>query len=394
MKKLSRHRMFFLYVSIVIVSVFSIISALSLYGSIHNLLIEEKGKKALSVSIAVAKIVEQDYPSFQKLLDAKEYREGQYDEDYYIKMQQIFQEINVQSGVKFVYCGKRLSTEKMVYLFDGESPGSKLFSPLGSVDDLDELEKMVYADQRPRYSSIVNNSVWGDLLTGVCPITDPYTGEAVAHIGVDVSAEQISSSLKGIKELIFFNAFLFTVIISFIIYRLLSTNLFFMETDYLTGLHSKGYEERFVEQLIKKSTMSGKSFPLIMIDFDDFKAINDLYGHHFGDSVLKQVAKIIQICTRSIDCCARYGGDEFIIVLPEANLEYASFVCQWVLNEVSKLDVRAKDGQSVPVSISIGVALWKKGMNFEQILEHADKALYQSKRTGKGKMVIYHEDFE
>lgn len=393
MKKLSGSRMVFLYVTIVIVSVVSLVSALSLYSSIKNLLVEERGRKALGVSIAVAKIIEQDYTSFRKLLDVEDYEEGNYDWSYYIKMQQVFQEINVQSNVKFVYCGKRISPEEMVYLFDGESPGSKLFSPLGSGDDLDAIEKKVYSEKRPNYTSIVADSDWGELLTGVAPIRDPYTGEAVAHVGVDVSAEQIYSSLAGIKKLIVINAILFVIITSLIIYKLLSMNLFFMENDYLTGLHSKGYEERFLEQLIKKSTISGKSFPLIMIDFDDFKVINDEYGHHFGDCVLKQVADIIQVCTRSIDCCARYGGDEFIIVLPEANLEYASFVCHWLLKEVSKLSLITKDGRPVPVSISIGIALWKRGMTAEQILEQADKALYHSKGTGKGRMVIYREGF-
>lgn len=394
MKKISGSRMIFLYITIVIVSVVSLISSLYLYNSVQNLLVEERGRKALGVSIAVAKIIQQDYASFRKLLEVDNYGEGNYDESYYIRMQQIFQEINVQSNVKFVYCGKRISDEEMVYLFDGESPGSVLFSPIGSADDLDAVEKKTYAEKKPNYTSIVTDSDWGELLTGVAPIRDPYTGEAVAHVGVDVSAEQIYKSLSGIKKLIVINAILFILITTLIIYKLLSMNLFFMENDYLTGLHSKGFEERFLDQLIKKSTITGKAFPLIMIDFDDFKLINDVYGHHFGDCVLKQVADIIQICTRSVDCCARYGGDEFIIVLPEANLEYASFVCQWLLKEVSKLQIKTKDGGSVSVSISMGVALWKKGMTSEQILEHADKALYHSKRTGKGRMVIYKEGLE
>ena len=393
MKKLTGSRMIFLYIAIVIISLLSIISAFWLYNSIESLLIEEKGEQAMSVSIAVAELVEQDYSSFQTLLETSDLIDGNFDKVYYEKMQHSFQEIKEKTGVKFIYCGKRITAAEMVYLFDGEDPASTSFSPIGSKDTLDEMEAKVYASNRSYYTSIINNSVWGKLLTGAAPIIDPETGETTAHVGVDVSAEQIQKSLIRIKNMIFLNSIIIIIITSLIIYKLLCMNSLFIDKDYLTGLYSKGYEERFLEQLIKKSTISGKSFPLIMIDFDDFKLINDVYGHHFGDTVLKSVADIIKLCTRSVDCCARYGGDEFVIVLPEANLEYATLVCQWLLNEVSNLKLQAKhDSCIAPVSISIGIALWEKEMTSAQILINADKALYQSKRTGKGKMVIYSDD--
>jgi two-component system cell cycle response regulator len=204
----------------------------------------------------------------------------------------------------------------------------------------------------------------------------------------------VNTSLAGVKEVIMFNAFLFIIITSLIIYRLLSMTSIFTETDYMTGLHSKAYQERFLDQLIKKSISNGRTFPLIMIDFDDFKLINDEYGHHFGDTVLKAVAEIIKICTRSVDCCSRYGGDEFVIILPEANLEYASLVCQWLLKEVSCLKLKTKNNIPAPVSISAGIALWEMNMTAEQIMIHADKALYHSKRTGKNRIVVYSEELE
>ena len=392
MKKLTGSRLVCLFVAVTIISALSIVSALSLYNNIESLLIEEKGKKAMSISIAMAKLVEQDYSSFQRLLNVEEYKVENYDVIYHAQMQQIFRDIKEKTGVKFLYCGKRISEDRMIYLFDGEAPVSELFSPLGSMDDLDEMEQKIYRSKTSGYTPIVNDSDWGDLLTGITPIIDPHTGEAIAHIGVDVSVASIDTSLLNIKNVIMINAFLFIIITSLIIYRLLSMTSIFTETDYLTGLHSKGFQDRFLDQQIKKSINSGKSFPLIMIDFDDFKQINDEYGHHFGDTVLRSVSDIIKICTRSVDCCARYGGDEFVIILPEANLEYAALVCQWLLKEVANLKLRTKNNIIVPTSISVGIAMWEANMSSVEILIRADKALYHSKRSGKNQIVIYTDE--
>lgn len=392
MKKLTGSRLIFLFVAIIIISVLSIVSALSLYNNIEALLIEEKGKKAMSVSIAVAKLVEQNNPSFHRLLKVDEYKVENYDVIYHAQMQKIFREIREKTGVKFLYCGKRISENEIIYIFDGEAPVSELYSPLGTSDNLDAMEQTIYRSKTSGYTPIIDDPDWGTLLTGMTPILDPSTGEAVAHIGVDVSVDSIHTSLIDIKKVLMLNAAMITIITSLIIYRLLCMTSIFTENDYLTGLHSKGYQDRFLEQQIKKSINTGRQFPLIMIDFDDFKLINDEHGHHFGDRVLKAVSEIIKVCTRSVDCCSRYGGDEFVIILSEANLEYAGLVCQWLLKEVSCLTIKTKNDISVPVSISIGIALWKNGMTSEQILECADKALYHSKRTGKGKAVIYTDE--
>lgn len=394
MKRLTGSRLVFLFAAIVIISVLSIVTALSLFNNIEALLIEEKGKKAMSVAITVEKLVEQDYYSFRQLLETEDYSAGNYDAAYYEKMQQIFRDIREKTGVKFLYCCKRVSEAGIVYLFDGEATDSELFSPIGAKDNLDEFEQDIYNSNAPGYTPIVPDSDWGQLLTGMAPIIDPATGDAVAHIGVDMSVNSVDTALSGIRSVIMFNAFLFIIITSLIIYRILSMTSIFTETDYLTGLHSKAYQERFLDQQIKKSTSNGRTFPLIMIDFDDFKLINDDHGHHFGDTVLKAVAEIIRICTRSVDCCSRYGGDEFVIILPEANQEYAALVCQWLMKEVSCLKLKAKNDVVVPISISAGIALWEMDMTAEQIMVRADKALYHAKRSGKNKAVIYSDELE
>lgn len=394
MKKLTESRLIFLFAAIIIISILSIISAISIYHGNETLLVEEKGKKAMSVSITVEKLIEQDYNSFHKLVKTDDYSAGNYDEGYYIKMQQIFRDIREETGVRFLYCAKRVSDNRIIYLFDGEDPDSELFSPLGSMDHLDEFEQSIYRSKIPGYTPVVDTSEWGQVITGMTPVIDPATGDAVAHIGVDVSVKSVHTALAGVKKVITFNTIFFIIITSLIIYRLLSTSLIFTEIDYLTGLHSKAYQERFLNQLIKKSIANGRKFSLIMIDFDDFKIINDQYGHQFGDVVMKNVAEIIKNCSRSIDCSARYGGDEFVIILPEASLEYTSLIGQWLMKEVTGLNLKTKNGTAVPVSISVGIAEWEKNMTAEQIMIQADKALYHSKRSGKNQLVVYSKELE
>ena len=393
MKKLTDSRKVFLLFAVIVISCLSLITAMTLYRNIESLLVEEKGRKAMSVSVAVAKLIEEDYVEFDQFVKTKEYKSGNYDKAYYEKMQAIFKDLREKTGVKFLYCGKRVSDDEMIYLFDGEDPSSDLFSPLGSEDNIDEIERRVYREKTSGFTPIVNDSVWGELLTGVTPIIDPATGKVIAHVGVDVSVGQIKTALFSVRNVIFLNSIVISIITFLIIYRLLCMTSLLAENDYLTGLYSKGYQERFLNQLIKKSINSGKSFPLIMIDFDDFKKINDIYGHQFGDVVLKSVSEIIKLSSRAVDCCARYGGDEFIIILPDASLEYATLVCQWLLKEISAMNLKAKH-EVVPVSVSIGIALWNKGLTAEQALIRADKALYQSKRTGKNKVVVYSDDLE
>jgi len=389
MNQLNHKKKIFLLFAITVISCISLITAVYLYNHIESILIEEKGKEAMSVSVTVAKLLEQDYSSFLALVQTENYREGNYNKVYYDSTQQIFRELKNKTNVKFLYCGKRISENEMVYLFDGEVPDCEQFSPLGSLDDLDEVEQKIYKEKKSSYTPIVNDPVWGELLTGVTPIIDPSTGEVIAHVGVDVSVAQIKATLTSIRNIIFFNSIIVTIITSVIIYRLLSMALVFTENDYLTGLYSKAYQDRFLEQLIRKSTSSEKPFSLIMLDFDGFKHINDQYGHQFGDIVLKAVSEIIKSSTRSIDCCSRYGGDEFVIILPEANLGYAVLLCEWLLKEVSGLKLSTKDGEVVPVSISIGVSEWASKMSSDQVLIRADKALYRSKRTGKNKLTVY-----
>lgn len=143
------------------------------------------------------------------------------------------------------------------------------------------------------------------------------------------------------------------------------------ETDPLTGIANRRI---FLERLVRTSLDSDASFALLMLDLDDFKHINDEYGHLRGDDVLAQVAFLLSQNIRANDQVARYGGEEFVIAMPETTLTEATAMAD---------RLRALIFAATPASISIGCALREPGEAFESVLKRADDLLLSAKRTGK-----------
>ncbi len=133
---------------------------------------------------------------------------------------------------------------------------------------------------------------------------------------------------------------------------------------------------------------------LFIIDLDNFKAINDNFGHHFGDFVLKEIASELRKCFRKDDILGRIGGDEFIIVMKNCgDLSIAMEKAGQVCNRLQKTYISSSN-ESFSISASIGIAIYPKdGETFELLYKKADKALYNSKETGRNKFTVYDKDF-
>ena len=116
-----------------------------------------------------------------------------------------------------------------------------------------------------------------------------------------------------------------------------------------------------------------------MMDLDDFKEVNDNYGHHLGDMVLKNFCRIVQENIRSTDYLVRYGGDEFIIVTPTTDIKHARMVVEKITAALSNFDF----GTEYPIETSVGIAELKDGDTIETLLNRADKALYEDKVKGR-----------
>jgi diguanylate cyclase (GGDEF)-like protein len=167
----------------------------------------------------------------------------------------------------------------------------------------------------------------------------------------------------------------------------------FAFTDYLTGLRTRGYFEQQLELEFKRAERKQQKFALLMIDIDHFKILNDTFGHHVGDQLLRDVTSILMKDMREVDTVARYGGEEFVIVLPETTQTGAVFVAERLRRAVDQAKFFAGSPHSVQhLTISIGVAVYDTDAQFKRdLIEFADAALYHAKHEGRNRVICYSE---
>ena len=157
--------------------------------------------------------------------------------------------------------------------------------------------------------------------------------------------------------------------------------------DALTGLANRVFFEGIVNQQLALCVRIHSSLSVLYIDLDDFKAVNDGYGHATGDKLLCSMAQRLQAGIRESDLAARLGGDEFAVLLANAGMEEAQGVAQKLVESLSK--PYQIDQVSIEVSASIGVAGFpESGISSKALLHHADDAMYRAKAMGKGCVVM------
>jgi diguanylate cyclase (GGDEF)-like protein/PAS domain S-box-containing protein len=146
-------------------------------------------------------------------------------------------------------------------------------------------------------------------------------------------------------------------------------------TDALTGLANLGWFNRVLQREIQRSDRTGRTFAILMLDMDDLKRINDHYGHAIGNRSLCRLAEVLRTNCRVLDTAARYGGDEFVLILPETGEAAAWHVAHRIANQLSA------GREQPPLTVSAGVAVFPEdGDTAEALLETADRALYETKR--------------
>ncbi len=163
----------------------------------------------------------------------------------------------------------------------------------------------------------------------------------------------------------------------------------FATTDALTGLHNRGWLDDAFDREIKRSERDELPLALIMIDVDNFKKYNDEYGHLAGDQVLITVANAIRSPLRPNDLVARFGGEEFAVLLPETTISNSKIIAERLCEHVSNADPGMLENKTLPpVTISLGVAARRPGYSLDMMIAAADVAMYHAKRNGKNRVEL------
>lgn len=159
-------------------------------------------------------------------------------------------------------------------------------------------------------------------------------------------------------------------------------------TDALTGLFNRRYMETHVGTLVEQATSRGKPLTVLVLDIDYFKSINDSWGHDAGDDVLREFALRIKKSIRGIDLACRYGGEEFVVVMPETDMAVATMVAERLRRRIASEPFPIQQGaRSVEVTISIGIAALGRDEDAAMVFKRADQALYRAKRDGRNRVV-------
>ncbi len=160
-------------------------------------------------------------------------------------------------------------------------------------------------------------------------------------------------------------------------------------TDQLTGLHNRRYMERHLANLISSAARTGKPLAFLIMDIDYFKLVNDTHGHDIGDEVLRDFSARIGANVRGIDLACRYGGEEFVVVMPDTDISFAYMVAERLRRSVESAPfLISRDPKKLNVTISIGIAASEGDADTaEALLHRADQALYRAKRDGRNRVV-------
>jgi diguanylate cyclase (GGDEF)-like protein len=161
--------------------------------------------------------------------------------------------------------------------------------------------------------------------------------------------------------------------------------------DPVTNLFNRRYMEASLGRELKQIASKGSTLAVILLDIDRFKAFNDGYGHESGDAVLCAIAGFLRDHVRGEDIACRYGGEEFVLILPETSLDVARERAEQLREGVKQLSVTGPGGQVLPpVSLSLGISLFPLHAETPQaLLRAADVALFCAKRAGRDRAVVY-----
>ncbi len=157
--------------------------------------------------------------------------------------------------------------------------------------------------------------------------------------------------------------------------------------DVMSGLVNRRDILGKIEQEFSRAFRHQRTFSVILADLDDFKQVNDSYGFNFGDEVLVEIANVLKSCLRSEDVCARWGGEEFLLLLPETAIEGAETVAQKICQSIAMTEFRVNK-PGIRVTVSLGVSGYSQGQATFDCIAKAEQAILKAKQSGKNQYVV------
>jgi len=154
--------------------------------------------------------------------------------------------------------------------------------------------------------------------------------------------------------------------------------------DHLTGAYNRRAFDAALRQSVQRAEQEEQAFALLLFDIDHFKSVNDRHGHDMGDEILRRLAQRIRESLRSTDLLARWGGEEFTILLPDTRLQGAATFAERLRRQIADSRIRG-----LSVTVSIGITAFRPGDDAQQLLARADDALYRAKKAGRNSVVIH-----
>ncbi len=339
----------------------------------------------LVIAKSLTSVLNARIDSYRTLVESPGYSPGSYDEAYYREACRTLGEILEYTEADFIFTEKQVDDTTAMYILDGEDPSSESFSPVGTEDSISAVELEAFRTQEPQVTDLIDDPVWGEYITAFAPIIDKRDGTFLGLVGVDYSKE----SIEDVKVTLFWSLgigmtllIIILTALSYVIYLILQAR---HVQDHLTRLYNRAFLTKSLHRQVRKSRRREAELGLLMIDIDWFKQVNDREGHAAGDEVLVQVGRMLQHSTRPHDICSRYGGDEFVILLPACREEECRAVAVRILEHARTL--HTPGGRAVTLSIGLTRALG--GTTAEELLEQADLALYRAKELGRDRVAVF-----
>ena len=376
---------------LLVITALMVIPAYVLRNQYHRLIIDEMRMRAEGLAVSVSALIEGELEIYRRLHEVRAIEELD-DEELaeYLRLNATLHHIQTYAKADFIYTEKWIDSDTIAYVLDGTEPGTPLFSDLGDLDVMGVVERSVFLNRTVGSTDLIYVTNWGSYITGYAPIVDPQDDTVLGIVGVDYSANSVREHTRTMDLMIGASFFFLILLISigiFIAFILMARAS--ME-DYLTKLPSRRYFFRRLRDEIRTVKGGNRSFCLMLMDVDWFKMVNDTLGHTEGDRLLVNISGVIRKETRSIDSIARYGGDEFAVILPECSFSQGLTIARRIQHAVTLIDATP----SRKASLSIGLAQWESEMDEMMLIECTDKALYQAKAAGKGKISVYDQSLE